>query len=92
MDIRCVVACHDSNGPNMYFVKVKCNVEQYKKGLHYEAAEGYISENYEVSGPFWICDENDACGVDLCQRMEWDWDETYVDEAYDHESEVSETD
>ena len=45
MKIRCVVACHDVEGPNLYYVKVECNQEQYDEGSHYEAAEGYISEN-----------------------------------------------
>ena len=59
MNIKCVVACHDGDGPNFYFVKVDCTKEQYDNGEHYEAAEGIIRENYDVDGPFWVCDEND---------------------------------
>lgn len=79
MKIRCVVACHDVNGPNIYYVKVKCTEKQYDAGEHYEAAQGYIEENYSVGGPFWVCDEKDACGLALVQHHEWDWDETFVD-------------
>jgi hypothetical protein len=82
MKLRCVVACHDVDGPNLYYVKVECTQQQYAKKQHYEAAEGFISENYDVRGPFWVCDETDACGMELIQRHEWDWDETFVGEEH----------
>jgi len=82
MKIRCVVACHDVNGPNLYFVVVECNQEQYDEGEHYEAAQGYVEENYEVDGPYWVCDERDACGMALVQNFEWvNADEIYVDDG-----------
>jgi hypothetical protein len=71
MRVRCVVACHDCDGPNLYFVYVNCTKQQYQEGLHYEAAKQFIEDNYSVGGPFWMCDENDACGVGLVQQFEW---------------------
>ena len=83
MKLRCVVACYDVvDGPNLYYVKVECTQPQYEKKQHYEAAEGFIAENYEVKGPFWVCDETNACGMELVQNHEWDWDETYVGEEH----------
>jgi len=72
MIVKCVVACNDVNGPNFYFVKVDCTEEQYDNGDHYQAAEDIIQENYEVDGPYWVCDENDNNVKFLFDHFNWD--------------------
>lgn len=80
MKVKCVVGCHDHDGPNFYFAIVDCSQEQYDNGEHYEAAEGIIRENYDVDGPFWVADEHDHRVGFLFEHFEWDTaDVTSVD-------------
>ena len=70
--VRCVVACYNSNGsPDLYSVIVKTDEKGYNNGEHYAAAERAAEESgYE--GPFVKFDENDAAGGVLMPLFQWD--------------------
>lgn len=77
--IKVIVGCESEKGKDLFFVKVEATQEQIDAGLHYDAAEGIIQENYEVEGPFWSADETDPCAAVFC-HFEWETaDITYVD-------------
>ena len=81
--IRCIVACHNLNGPALYPVKVQCSQEQFAAGEHYDAARECIEDNHKVSGPFWMCDEKDHSGLIPLLNINWenkDVDLTHVSE------------
>lgn len=48
LTIRVAVACGGSNGPDLFFCRVRCTQQQYDDGLHYSAAMAKASgEGYE---------------------------------------------
>lgn len=68
--VRCVVAAMTANGPDFFFCKVRCSLDDYNNGVHYEIAED-AAENDGFDGPMLAYDEND--GHDwLFDHFEWD--------------------
>jgi hypothetical protein len=79
MSIKVVVGCHSSEGAEVHVVEVDCSQDQYEKGMHYDAAKGYVEENYEVKGPYWMVDEKDSV-TNLFRDSIWNkYDHTFVD-------------
>ena len=60
MQIKCVVACKNSEGaPDFYSCTVNCSKSQYDNGDHYDMAEGRAMDaDYE--GPMVVYDEKDG--------------------------------
>lgn len=71
MEIRCVVACTQSDGvPGFYICKVIVGGEGYDEGVHYDAAkEKAEAERYD--GPMVVYDENDGPAW-LFDHFGWD--------------------
>ena len=74
MEIKCIVACHNSNGePDLFFVKVETTQEQIDNGVHYARAR----EEAELCG-YDACitsvtfDETDSAGKAMLDLFQWD--------------------
>lgn len=79
MLIKVAVGCHGREGAEVHVVKVDCTKDQYEEGMHYDAAKGYVEENYEVKGPYWMVDEKDSV-TNLFRDSIWNkYDHTFVD-------------
>lgn len=71
MIVRCIVAGHGGDGPDLFFVQVQCGDEAYTVGDHYQGAEKWASgEGYD--GPFVVFDEKDPGGRAMMHLFEWD--------------------
>lgn len=71
MIVKCIVAGHGGDGPDLFFVKVDCTKEQYADGDHYGIAQNAAEENgYE--GPFVVFDEDDGAGKHLLPLFQWE--------------------
>ncbi len=70
--VRVVVAAVNGNGPELYFVKVVTNQEQYDNGDHYEAAKNWVANNYLNADDInWACDDKDPAKAVL-SLFNWD--------------------
>ena len=78
MNIKCVVACRDSNGaPDLYALRIECTNEQYDNGDHYERAKEAVAENgYEASDI--VFDENDSAFKSMFQVGFINWETTSI--------------
>jgi len=74
MNIKCIVACINANGESdLFFVKVSCNLEEYKNGEHYfQAEEKAEKEGYEK--PMVSFSENDAAGRAMIKSNLFVWE------------------
>lgn len=79
MNVKCIVACINSNGsPDFFACTVECDRRQYNTGEHYEMAErlaqnaGY--ENTDITydendGPAWLFERFEEIQRDNRQRL-----------------------
>lgn len=58
-------------GPDLYFVKVECTQEQIDNGDHYDIARNWAQANFDVGGPYWVCDEDDPA-KSVMRLADWD--------------------
>jgi len=70
MLIKVAVGCHGREGAEVHVVKVDCTKDQYEEGMHYDAAKGYVQENYDVDGPYWMVDEKDSA-ANMFKKSTW---------------------
>lgn len=59
MFVKCVVAGHGAEGPDLFFVIVDCSEVQYEDGYHYLRAEEWAKDDLDVDGPCVVFDEHD---------------------------------
>jgi hypothetical protein len=72
VEVKVVVAGVDSNGPDLYFVKVIATQEQLEEGLHYEAAKNWVGENFlNVDDISWASDDKDPAKA-VVSLFNWD--------------------
>lgn len=71
MVIRCVVAGHSGDGPDLWFVAVQCSGPEYRDGQHYEAATQWASSQ-GIDSPMIVFDEHDRSANKLIPLFEWD--------------------
>ena len=78
MNIKCVVACINSNGePDLYALKVQCTEDQYNFGDHYKRAREAADENGYDSSDI-VFDEHDRVFISMFQENFIDWDTTSI--------------
>jgi hypothetical protein len=71
MIVRCIVACHGFDGPDLFFCKVECTKEDYNNGDHYIVARDKAEEE-GCDGPFVVMDENDPGGRNILDKFVWE--------------------
>ena len=59
MRIKCVIAGHGLNGPDLGFVIVECTQDDYDAGAHYEVAAEWAETDLDLDIPRVVFDEHD---------------------------------
>jgi hypothetical protein len=69
--VKCAVGFQGTDGPNLAFVKVLLEKEEYENGDHYDAAKEFVRGDLDGDGPMWVVDEHDPAYdvLGLCE----DW-------------------
>lgn len=69
--VRMIVAGLDDDGPDLFFVKIRCTPADRDEGVCYDAAKSWADgEGY--GGPFVAFDESDAAGRAMLSLFVWD--------------------
>ena len=74
MNIKCIVACHNSNGePDLFFVKVEATEDQIENGEHYDRARREAELcGYDAGITSVTFDESDSAGKAMLDLFQWD--------------------